>query len=160
MALANTLAAIDSGVLSLCILVYHIAKTCNHSCVLRDRRRPEAAFLLQLSDVLMGKSESRKSGDIIAGKSQISRAHHRICLLQLNDIRWHRNASDGITHRLLQLNDELTFKNGSPEAQLGTKQRIKSSLRIEYLCRLQNEAEHGNIKIGGQYLQTMIVLTY
>jgi hypothetical protein len=61
---------------------------------------------------------------------------------------------------LLLLNDELTLKNGSPGPPLGTKQRIESSLGIEYLYGPQNEAEHGNINFAGQYLQSIIVLPY
>jgi hypothetical protein len=76
-ALANTLVAIDSGVLSLSICA-SLAKSRNHSCILRDRERSEATLLLQLSDVLMAKPESSKGGEILKGKRQFSRVHHRI----------------------------------------------------------------------------------
>ena len=80
--LANTLAAIDSGARSLSMCISNFTEACDHSCILRDRGRPESALLLQLSNVLMAESEGSKGGGIISGKGPISRAHHRIGLLQ------------------------------------------------------------------------------
>jgi hypothetical protein len=70
--LANTLAAIDSGMLSLSIDVSRLAKPSNLPCVFPDRGRPDSAFLLRLFDALMGEPESSKGDDIITGERLIT----------------------------------------------------------------------------------------
>lgn len=65
--LANTLAAIDSGARSLSMRISDFTEAWDHSCILSDGGRPEAALLLQRSNVLVAESKRRKDSNIVTG---------------------------------------------------------------------------------------------
>lgn len=130
--LANTLAAIDSGVRSLGMFISHFTKACDHSRILCDTGGPEAALSLQFFNVPMIEAKRIKRRNIVSGKGHISQAHHYIGLLQSRDICHLSTISIWFSHRLLPMNNELT-SNPSPKQHLATKQGTESSLRAEHL---------------------------
>jgi hypothetical protein len=103
--LANTLAAIVSGAWSLSMCISNFTEACDHSCILRDRGRPESALLLQLSNVLMAESKRCKDSNIVTSKRPINQAHHCIGLLQSSDICHLGTISDWFAHGFLPMND-------------------------------------------------------
>lgn len=103
--LANTLEAIDSGARSLSMCISHFTEACDHSCILSDGGRPEAALLLQLSNVLMAESKGSKGSEIVTGKCLINQTHHCIGLLQSSDICHLSTISDWLAHGFLPMND-------------------------------------------------------